>query len=103
MNPKVLIVDDERTLAETIEYNLQKAGFETICAYDGEAALKAYKKEFPQIVILDLMLPRLSGWEVCRELRQHRENPPMILMLTARGEESDKVIGLEMGADDYMV
>jgi DNA-binding response OmpR family regulator len=103
MNPKVLIVDDERTLAETIEYNLQKAGFETVCAYDGEEALKIYKKESPQIVVLDLMLPRLSGWEVCRNLRQQKVSSPMILMLTARGEESDKVIGLEMGADDYMV
>lgn len=103
MNPKVLIVDDERTLAETIEYNLQKAGFDTVCAYDGEAAVKAYKKEKPQIVVLDLMLPRLSGWEVCRNLRQQNGHPPSILMLTARGEESDKVIGLEMGADDYMV
>ena len=103
MNVKVLIVDDERTLAETIEYNLQKAGFETVCAYDGEAAVKVYKKENPQIVVLDLMLPRLSGWEVCRELRQQKGHSPMILMLTARGEESDKVIGLEMGADDYMV
>jgi DNA-binding response OmpR family regulator len=103
MNPKVLIVDDERTLAETIEYNLQKAGFETVCAYDGEEALKIYKKENPQIVVLDLMLPHLSGWEVCRNLRQQKVSSPMILMLTARGEESDKVIGLEMGADDYMV
>lgn len=103
MNPKVLIVDDERTLAETIEYNLQKAGFETVCAYDGEAALNVYKKEKPQIVVLDLMLPKLSGWEVCRNLRQHHSQQPAILMLTARGEESDKVIGLEMGADDYMV
>lgn len=103
MNPKVLIVDDERTLAETIEYNLQKVGFETVCAYDGEEALKTYKKESPQIVVLDLMLPRLSGWEVCRSLRQQGGQSPIILMLTARGEESDKVIGLEMGADDYMV
>jgi DNA-binding response OmpR family regulator len=103
MNLKVLIVDDERTLAETIEYNLQKAGFETVCAHDGEAALKIYKKENPQIVVLDLMLPRLSGWEVCRSLRQQSARQPAILMLTARGEESDKVIGLEMGADDYMI
>ena len=103
MNYKVLIVDDEQTLVETIEYNLQKAGFTVVRAYDGEAALKIYKKELPQIVVLDLMLPRLSGWEVCRELRLESGKSPMILMLTARGEESDKVIGLEMGADDYMV
>ena len=103
MKFKVLVVDDERTLAETIEYNLQKAGFETVCAYDGEEALKVYKKVNPQIVVLDLMLPRLSGWEVCRQLQQQKGQQPVILMLTARGEESDKVIGLEMGADDYMV
>jgi len=103
MNLKVLIVDDERTLAETIEYNLQKAGFETVCAYDGEEALRTYKKENPHIVVLDLMLPRLSGWEICRNLRQQNAQQPAILMLTARGEESDKVIGLEMGADDYMI
>lgn len=103
MNLKVLIVDDERTLAETIEYNLQKAGFETACAYDGEEALRTYKKENPHIVVLDLMLPRLSGWEICRNLRQQNAQQPAILMLTARGEESDKVIGLEMGADDYMI
>lgn len=103
MNPKVLIVDDERLLVETIEYNLQKAGFGTVCAYDGESALALARDENPQIIVLDLMLPRLSGWEVCRSIRQSTEYHPAILMLTARGEESDKIIGLELGADDYLV
>ncbi len=102
---RVLIVDDERMLVETIEYNLRKAGFETITAFDGESALALAREHQPQLVILDLMLPKISGWEVCRALRldpDYRLSAP-ILMLTARGEESDKVIGLELGADDYMV
>ncbi|MDF2441572.1 MAG: two-component system, OmpR family, alkaline phosphatase synthesis response regulator PhoP [Abditibacteriota bacterium] len=105
MIPKILIVDDERMLVETIEFNLQKAGFETVVAFDGESALAQARTHQPQLVILDLMLPKISGWEVCRALRQdpeYRLSGP-ILMLTARGEESDKVIGLELGADDYMV
>lgn len=114
MNPKILIVDDERILVETIEYNLQKAGFETLTAYDGESALAQVRGGQPHLIILDLMLPKLSGWEVCRVVRQDPEcrisgnghagaHGPAILMLTARGEESDRVIGLEMGADDYLV
>lgn len=105
MNPKVLIVDDERMLVETIEYNLQKAGFDTAVAFDGESALALAREQRPQIVVLDLMLPKLSGWEVCRALRQEPDlrSELSILMLTARGEEADKVVGLELGADDYMV
>jgi DNA-binding response OmpR family regulator len=109
MNSKILIVDDEQLLVETIEYNLQKAGYDTVRAFDGETALSLARETHPQLVILDLMLPKLSGWEVCRALRQGSEFavagglPPSIMMLTARGEESDKVIGLEMGADDYLV
>lgn len=105
MEPKILIVDDERLLVEAIAYNLQKAGFETLTAFDGESALAQAKTHVPQLIVLDLMLPKISGWEVCRALRQDPEfrfSVP-ILMLTARGEEADKVIGLEMGADDYMV
>ena len=105
MEPKILIVDDERLLVETIAYNLQKAGFEIVTAFDGESALTQAKTHLPQLIILDLMLPKISGWEVCRALRQDpafRHGVP-ILMLTARGEEADKVVGLEMGADDYMV
>jgi DNA-binding response OmpR family regulator len=105
MSSKILIVDDERMLVETIEYNLQKAGFETVVAFDGESALAQSRAHNPALVVLDLMLPKISGWEVCRALRQdpdYRISAP-ILMLTARGEESDKVIGLELGADDYLV
>src|SRR4028119_612044 len=103
--PNVLIVDDERMLVETISYNLQKAGFETIAAFDGESALKQARENKPDLIVLDVMLPKISGWEVCRALRHDPENRTAapILMLTARGEESDKVIGLELGADDYLV
>ena len=105
MDPKILIVDDERLLVEAIAYNLQKAGFETLTAFDGESALAQAKEHAPDVIVLYLMLPKISGWEVCRALRQDPEfrlNAP-ILMLTARGEEADKVVGLELGADDYMV
>ncbi|PQV64832.1 DNA-binding response regulator [Abditibacterium utsteinense] len=105
MSDTILIVDDERMLVETISYNLQKEGFLIATAHDGETALQQAKNIQPQLVILDLMLPKISGWEVCRALRQssdYKLDAP-ILMLTARGEESDKVLGLELGADDYLV
>ena len=105
MQQKILIVDDERVLAEAVAYNLQKAGFETVMAFDGESALAQAKQHSPHLIVLDLMLPKISGWEVCRALRhdpEYRLASP-ILMLTARGEEADKIVGLEMGADDYMV
>lgn len=92
-------------LVETIEYNLQKAGYRTLTAFDGERALSQSRDERPDLIILDVMLPKVSGWEVCRALRgdpDYTTQAP-ILMLTARGEESDKVIGLELGADDYLV
>lgn len=105
MSDTILIVDDERILADTIAFNLRKEGFEVVLTHDGESALSLAKTLRPQLVILDLMLPKVSGWEVCRALRQSPEfklDSP-ILMLTARGEETDKVLGLEMGADDYLV
>src|ERR1700712_4347003 len=105
MSATILIVDDERMLVETISYNLQKEGYLVVTAHDGETALAQAKALQPQLVILDLMLPKISGWEVCRALRQSTEyklDSP-ILMLTARGEEADKVLGLELGADDYLV
>ena len=105
MSAKILVVDDERMLAETIAYNLQKEGFEVVVAHDGESALALAKSNQPELVILDLMLPKISGWEVCRALRQNGEHhlDAPVLMLTARGEEADKVLGLELGADDYLV
>ena len=105
MSATILVVDDERMLAETIAFNLEKEGFTVVTAHDGEAALAQSKAHTPDLVVLDLMLPRISGWEVCRALRQNPEyklDSP-ILMLTARGEEADKVLGLELGADDYLV
>ena len=105
MSATILIVDDERMLVETISYNLQKEGFLVVTAHDGETALQQAKTVKPDLVILDLMLPKISGWEVCRALRQspeHKLDSP-VLMLTARGEEADKVLGLELGADDYLV
>ena len=105
MSATILVVDDERMLAETISFNLEKEGFTVVTAHDGEAALAQSKEHSPDLVVLDLMLPRISGWEVCRALRQNPEyklDSP-ILMLTARGEEADKVLGLELGADDYLV
>jgi two-component system OmpR family response regulator len=97
---KVLIVDDERVLTDTIGYNLRRAGYATVAAYDGPAALNAARRERPDAIILDVMLPGLDGFEVCRALRRDLTVP--ILMLTARESELDKVLGLELGADDYL-
>ncbi len=100
MVKKVLVVDDERVLAETIGYNLRREGYAAVAAYDGQEALQAARREKPDAVILDVMLPKLDGFEVCRALR--RETGVPILMLTAREGEIDKVLGLELGADDYL-
>ena len=97
---KVLVVDDERVLVETIGYNLRREGYATVNAYDGGEALAAARREKPDAIILDVMLPGLSGFEVCSALR--RETTVPILMLTARESEVDKVLGLELGADDYL-
>jgi DNA-binding response OmpR family regulator len=97
---KVLIVDDERVLTETIGYNLRREGYTTVAAYDGSAALDAARRERPDAIILDVMLPGVDGFEVCRALRRDLTVP--ILMLTARESELDKVLGLELGADDYL-
>jgi len=97
---KILVVDDERVLLDTLRYSLTKAGFEVRTAADGELALAAARKESPDLVLLDIMLPKMDGFEVCRALR--RESSVPILMLTARDEEVDKVLGLELGADDYL-
>ena len=98
--PKILVVDDEPTLVETIRYSLKKEGYEIVVALDGLKALEVARQERPDLVILDVMLPGLDGFEVCRALR--RETIVPILMLTARDDEIDKVVGLEIGADEYM-
>lgn len=100
MGDKILIVEDEPTLLETLEYNFSRQGYEVCTATDGLAALQVARRERPDVVVLDLMLPGLDGIEVCRILRQEMSVP--ILMLTARAEEVDKVVGLEVGADDYL-
>lgn len=100
MAKKVLVVDDERVLVETIGYNLRREGYTVVAAYDGEEALQLARREGPDIVLLDLMLPKLDGFEVCRALRREMTAP--ILMLSAREDEIDKVLGLELGADDYL-
>ncbi|MEX0785082.1 MAG: response regulator transcription factor [Dehalococcoidia bacterium] len=97
---KVLVVDDEPTLVATLKYNLEREGYHVISASDGEAAVAAARASRPDLVVLDLMLPGLDGFEVCRILR--RESSAPILMLTAKSDEVDKVVGLELGADDYV-
>ena len=101
MNNRILVVDDEEFILTLIEFNLQQAGFEVITAMDGEMALQKATTERPDLIILDLMLPKMDGMEVCKELRLQRVMTP-ILMLTAKEDEFDKVLGRELGADDYM-
>ncbi len=101
MNEKVLIVDDEESILKLIQFNLEKSGFDIITAEDGLTALEIVKKDKPDVIILDIMLPGMDGIEVCRNLRKEDLNIP-ILMLTAKGDEIDKILGLEIGADDYM-
>jgi two-component system response regulator VicR len=98
---RILIVDDEPPIVDVLEYNLKRAGYEVVVARDGEEALLKARREQPDLIVLDLMLPRLDGLEVCRALRRERDVP--IIMLTARDAEIDRVVGLELGADDYVV
>jgi two-component system OmpR family response regulator len=100
MNNKILIVEDDPNLLEALKYNARKEGYETITAVDGVQALEEARINKPDLIILDIMLPKMSGFEVCRILRKEMTVP--ILMLTARDDEVDKVVGLDLGADDYM-
>jgi len=100
---KILIVDDEKDIVDLISYNLEKEGFATAKAYDGETALRIVKTQKPDLIILDLMLPKMNGLDVCREIRRNPETAGVpIIMLTAKCDEVDKIIGLEVGADDYV-
>ena len=101
MGKTVLIVDDEKNIVDILSFNLKREGFEIMPAYDGEAALASYSKQRPDLILLDVMLPRLDGFEVCRRIRAKDKITP-IIMLTAREEETDKVLGLDLGADDYI-
>ena len=99
----VLIVDDEKNIAEAVKYNLEKEGFRTVVAHDGSNALTVTRRELPDLVLLDWMLPEVDGLDVCRLLKQDTKTRHIpIVMLTVRSEETDKVLGLEMGADDYV-
>lgn len=100
---KILVTDDEKDIVELISYNLEKEGFSVLKAYDGEAALRLVQLQKPDLLILDLMLPKLSGLDVCKAIRNNPKVSHLpIIMLTAKVDETDKIIGLEIGADDYI-
>ncbi len=99
-NEKILVVDDDSNICELLRLYLEKEGYAVKIVNDGVSAVNAFKQENPDLMILDIMLPKLDGWQVCREVRKFSDKP--IIMLTAKGETFDKVLGLELGADDYM-
>ena len=100
MAKKVLVVDDEKLIVKGIRFSLEQEGMEVDCAYDGEEALEAIKNNEYDVVLLDVMIPKMSGFEVCQNVREFSEVP--IVMLTAKGDDMDKILGLEYGADDYI-
>lgn len=100
MDNLILVVDDEKPIVEILKVNLVKSGYRVICAYDGEEAVKKARNEEPDLILLDVMLPKQDGFTVCKKIRETSSVP--IIMLTAREEEVDKILGLELGADDYM-
>lgn len=97
---KILVVDDEKPISDIVKFNLNKEGYEVFTAYDGEEALEKVEEVNPDLIILDLMLPKIDGLEVCREVRKNHDMP--IIMVTAKDSEIDKILGLELGADDYV-
>ena len=99
MAKKILVVDDEKPISDIVKFNLDKEGYDVVTAYDGEEALKKVEAESPDLILLDLMLPKIDGLEVARQIRKEHDTP--IIMLTAKDSEIDKVLGLELGADDY--
>ena len=100
MEEKILIVDDDYNICELLRLYLEKEGYKTFLAYDGQQAIDSAKSYEPDLVLLDIMLPKCDGWQVCREIRKWSQMP--IIMLTAKGETFDKILGLELGADDYV-
>ena len=101
MSKKILIVEDEKNIVDILSFNLSREGYETLEAYDGATGLKLALEEDPDLILLDIMLPQMNGFDVCKAVREKNTSIP-IIMLTAREEESDKVFGLEVGADDYI-
>lgn len=100
MDETILVVDDEKPIADILQFNLVKEGYKVVCAYDGDEALEKVEEVKPDLMLLDIMLPKRDGMEVCREVRKKYDLP--IIMLTAKDSEIDKVLGLELGADDYV-
>ena len=98
---KILVVDDDLNICELLRLYLTKEGYNVVIVNDGASAVTAFQEESPSLVLLDIMLPKLDGWQVCREIRKFSDTP--IIMLTAKGEVFDRVLGLELGADDYVV
>jgi DNA-binding response OmpR family regulator len=98
---KILVVEDDRDIAKILKYNLEKEGYQALVAQDGEEGVASFRREKPRLVILDLMLPKVDGLEVCRMIRAEDKKTP-VLMVTAKSSEVDKIVGLEMGADDYV-
>ena len=98
---KILVVEDEKAISDILVFNLQREGYDTLAAYDGAEGLRCALEEAPDLILLDVMLPEMDGFEVCRRVRAEKDTP--IIMLTAREEETDKVMGLELGADDYII
>ena len=99
-NEKILVVDDDTNICELLRLYLEKEGYVVKIVNDGVSAINAFKQENPDLTLLDIMIPKLDGWQVCREIRKFSDKP--IIMLTAKGEDMDKILGLEYGADDYM-
>jgi two-component system phosphate regulon response regulator PhoB len=99
---RLLIIEDEADLRQVLEYNFRQAGFEAVTAASGQDGLRSFREQAPQLVLLDLMLPDISGLEVCRAMKRERDSVPVV-MLTAKGEEVDRVVGFELGVDDYVV
>lgn len=97
---KIVIVEDEKAISDIIKYNLEREGYQVYTAYDGEEGLSVIEKVDPDMILLDIMMPKLDGLQVCKKVRQTKDTP--IIMLTAKAEEIDKVVGLELGADDYI-
>ncbi len=100
-NSKILVVDDDKNINELLRLYLEKEGYTVFAAFDGPGAVKKFDEISPDLVLLDIMLPGLDGWQVCREIRKKSDKP--VIMITAKGETFDKVLGLELGADDYIV
>lgn len=98
---KIMVVDDDKNICELLRLYLEKEGYQVVIANDGKEAVELNEREDPELILLDIMLPQLDGWQVCREIRKKSQVP--IIMLTAKGEVFDKVLGLELGADDYIV